>query len=102
MSATVFDKRGSVLTAIPDGRLDTATSPVFEKELLPYLDDVREVVMDFSNVEYVSSGGLRVLLATQQRMEKTGGVLKLIHVNEHVLAIFDLVGFMDVVTVVPD
>ena len=99
MSATIFDKNGSLLTVKPDGRLDTATSPVLEKELQPYLDGIQNVVMDFEKVDYISSGGLRVLLAIEQQMEDRGGGLRLIHVNENIIEIFELVGFMDVVTV---
>ena len=99
MSATIFDKDGSLLTVKPDGRLDTATSPVLEKELQPYLDGIQNVVMDFEKVDYISSGGLRVLLAIEQQMEDRGGGLRLIHVNENIIEIFELVGFMDVVTV---
>lgn len=102
MSNTVFEKQGTALTVKPQGRLDTATSPVLENELRQQLDGVQEITMDFSGVEYISSGGLRVLLATEQQMESRGGSMKLIHVNEHILKIFELVGFMDVVTVVPD
>ncbi len=100
MSNTIFDKQGSKLTVIPEGRLDTATSPVLEKEMQQYLDGVQEITMDFAKVEYISSGGLRVLLATEQLMEDRDGSMQLIHVNEHILEVFELVGFMDVVTVV--
>ncbi len=101
MSATGFEKNGSVLTVRPEGRLDTAASPVLERELQQRLDGVTEVVMDFAKVEYISSGGLRVLLAAEQLLEEKGGGLRVIHVNGNILEIFELVGFMDVVTVVP-
>ena len=99
MSATVYEKNDHVLTVKPKGRLDTATSPLLEKEMRLYLDGVQDVIMDFAKVEYISSGGLRVLLTTEQLLENRGGGLKLIHVNEHILEIFELVGFMDVVKV---
>ena len=102
MAATIFEKNGSTLTVKPSGRLDTATSPVLDSELRQNLDGVREMIMDFSDVEYISSGGLRVLLGMEQLMESRGGSLTLIHVNEHILEIFDLVGFMSLVTVVKD
>ena len=102
MSATIFEKQGSVLTVKLEGRLDTATSPVLENELRQYLDGVQEITMDFANVEYISSGGLRVLLATEQLLENRGGSMKLTHVNEHILEVFELVGFMDVVKVERD
>ena len=102
MSTTIFEKNGSKLTVKPEGRRDTATSPVLEKEMQQYLDGVQELTMDFSNVEYISSGGLRVLLATEQLLEEWGGSMQLIHVNEYILEVFDMVGFMDVVTVVQE
>ena len=102
MSATVFEKQGNVLTVKPEGRLDTATSPIFDSELRKHLDGVQEIIMDFAAVDYISSGGLRVLLTTDQTMEKKGGHMKLIHVNEHILDIFKLIGFMDLVTVGQD
>lgn len=102
MSATLFKKIGSLLTVKPDGRLDTATSPILEQELQPYLEGVENVIMDFEKVEYISSGGLRVLLAIEQQMEDRGGSLRLVHVNDNIIEIFELVGFMDVVTVDQD
>lgn len=99
MSTTVFEKAGNVLTVKPEGRLDTATSPVLEQELQPHIDGVQEIVMDFTNVEYISSGGLRVLLAVEQKMEEKNGSLRLTHVNRNIIEIFELVGFMDVVKV---
>ncbi len=102
MSATVFEKQGSRLTVKPEGRLDTATSPILESEMQPYLDTVQDVVMDFTKVEYISSGGLRLMLTTDQQLESRGGSLKIIHVNENILEIFSLVGFTDIITVEQD
>ena len=102
MSTTIFEKKDNLLSVKPVGRLDTATSPVLEKELEPYMEGVQDVLMDFADVEYISSGGLRVLLAVEQLLEDRGGKLRLIHVNSSIMEIFDLVGFMDVVTVEQD
>lgn len=102
MSEAAYEKTGGLLTVKPAGRLDTATSPALEKELSGRLTGVTDVVMDFSDVEYISSGGLRVLLALQQRLENGGGSLRVTHVNGSILEIFELVGFMEVVKVERD
>ena len=102
MSDTIFQKQGSHLTVKPVGRLDTATSPVLEKEMQAWLDGTVHITMDFSRVDYISSGGLRVLLSTEQLLEERGGELRLIHVNRHIIDIFEMVGFMDVVKVEKD
>ena len=102
MSDATFEKQGSTLTAKPKGRLDLVTSPVLEKELRAQMDGVQEIIMDFTDVEYISSGGLRVLLAMEQQLEKNGGSMKVIHANENILDVFELVGFMEVVTVIRD
>ena len=102
MSTTIFEKQGTTLTVKPQGRLDTATSPVLEQEMQQYLDGVLNVTMDFADVEYISSGGLRVLLSTDQILEDRGGNLRVIHVNEHILEVFQLVGFMEIIDVEED
>ena len=57
------------------------------------------MIIDLEKVDYVSSGGLRVLLGTQQEMDDRGGTMKVIHVNPQIMKIFDMVGFLDVLTV---
>ena len=81
MADTVFEKDGDRLTVKPEGRLDTATSPILEREVQEHLDGVQELIMDFEKVEYISSGGLRVLLATEQTIENRDGSMKVIHAN---------------------
>ena len=80
------------------GRLDTVTSPSLEAELNGTLDGVSELTMDFEELEYISSAGLRVLLAAQKEMNKRG-VMKLTHVNETIMEIFEVTGFADILTI---
>ena len=102
MFTTEFERNGDLLIVRPKGRLDTSTSTAFDAELKQHLDGVQEIVMDFSDVPHITSAGLRVLLTTEQLMEDRAGNMKLIHVNDFIIDIFDLVGFMDVVNVVQD
>lgn len=81
-----------------EGRLDTVTAPDLEKELKEVLDGASELVMDFENLEYISSAGLRVLLATQKVMGRKGG-MKVINVNETIMEIFEVTGFSDILTI---
>ena len=99
MTNTIFEKNGSLLTVKPEGRLDTATSPELEKEITSYLEGVQNIVMDFERVEYLSSGGLRLLLTLEQKMIDQGGGLKLIHVNEYIFEVLEMMGMMNEMTI---
>ena len=81
-----------------EGRLDTVTSPSLESELNGALEGVSELTMDFEKLEYISSAGLRVLLAAQKEMNKRG-VMRLTHVNETIMEIFEVTGFADILTI---
>jgi anti-sigma B factor antagonist len=94
-----FKKDGTTLTVTPEGRLDTATSPELEKRMTPEMEGMTEIIIDLANVEYVSSGGLRVLLSVEQEMEECGGKLTVIHVNSHIMEILDITGFLDIINV---
>ena len=89
---------GSELTVALEGRLDTITSPELEKELVDSLDNVKELVLDFEALDYLSSAGLRVLLSTQKRMSRQGS-MKLVHVNDTIMEIFEVTGFTDILTI---
>ena len=86
------------LTVALEGRLDTTTSPELEKSLNESLDGVTELIMDLSGLEYISSAGLRVLLSAQKLMMKQGS-MKVIHVNETVMEILEVTGFVDILTI---
>ena len=82
-----------------EGRLDTITSPDLEKELNDVLSEITKLTMDFDKLEYISSAGLRVLLSTQKTMTKQNGEMKIIHVNEIIMEIFEVTGFIDILTI---
>ena len=81
-----------------EGRLDTVTAPELEKELKASLDGVTALTLDFGKLEYISSAGLRVLLAAQKLMAKQGS-MKLTGVNETIMEILDVTGFSDILTI---
>ena len=89
---------GEKLTLAIAGRLDTNSSPKLEAELRQSVDGVTELFFDFSEVEYISSAGLRVLLAAQKVMNRQGS-MKLIGVSDEVLEVFEITGFADMLTI---
>ena len=86
------------LTLKISGRLDTTTAPDLEKEIGDSLEVVEELVMDMEGLEYISSAGLRVILKAQKQMN-TQGSMKLVNVNDSVLEVFDITGFIDILTI---
>lgn len=92
------NKNDNFLTLKLEGRLDTTTAPQLENELSENLNGVTELTIDFAELSYISSAGLRVLLATQKRMNKQGS-MKLINVNEIVMEVFEITGFVDILTI---
>ena len=91
-------KNGSELTIALEGRLDTTTAPQLEEELKAALPGVTALTWDMASLAYLSSAGLRVLLAAQKQMNKQGS-MKVINVNETIMDIFEVTGFVDVLTI---
>ena len=91
-------KNEKMLTIALEGRLDTLTAPELEAVLNDALAGVEELTFDFEKLDYISSAGLRVLLAAQKTMNRQG-TMKVIHVNEMILEIFEVTGFSDILTV---
>ena len=85
-------------TLIVSGRLDTQTAPVLETELDAFLSGLKELTFDMTNLEYVSSAGLRVILKAQKAMNSQGS-MKLIGVNDSIMEVFDITGFLDILTI---
>lgn len=81
-----------------EGRLDTTTAPQLEAELKHSLGDVTNLVLDFQKLEYLSSAGLRVILAAQKTMNKQGKMV-IRNVNEAIMEVFEITGFVDILTI---
>ncbi len=91
---TLNDK---ALTIALEGRLDTTSAPQLEAEV-KQLGDITELVFDFTALDYLSSAGLRVLLAAQKLMNKQGKMV-VRHVNETIQEVFEVTGFADILTI---
>lgn len=89
---------GSELTVALTGRLDTSTASELENELKESLDGITALVIDMAALEYISSAGLRVLLSTQKTMNRQGE-MRVIHVDEAIMEIFEVTGFSDILTI---
>ncbi len=92
------NQEASNLTISLEGRLDTTTAPQLEAELKNDLGGIDKLVMDFEKLEYISSAGLRVLLSAQKIMNKQGSMV-VKNVNENVLDVFEVTGFVDILTI---
>lgn len=86
------------LTLTLTGRLDTTTAPQLETELKRSIGGVESLVLDFADLEYLSSAGLRVLLAAQKVMNKQGKMV-IRNVNETISEVFEITGFSDILTI---
>lgn len=91
-------REGDALTVALEGRLDTTTAPQLEAELKQSLDGVAALTLDMQQLDYLSSAGLRVLLAAQKQMNKQGTMV-IRHVNETIMEVFEVTGFIDILTV---
>jgi len=89
---------GTELTIVLTGRLDTTTAPQLEAELKANLPGVEHLVLDFAALDYLSSAGLRVLLAAQKQMNKQGDMV-VRSVNQTIAEIFEVTGFGDILTI---
>ena len=80
------------------GRLDTITAPALDKTINEDIGDAKNLVLDVKGMEYISSAGLRVLLAAQKKMQKIGS-MKVINVCEEVMEVFEMTGFADILVI---
>ena len=92
------EQNGKDLKLAVEGRLDTLTAPELEADLGREMPGAETLTLDFSKLDYISSAGLRVLLAAHKAMSRKGG-MKVTGVNEIVQEVFDVTGFSDVLTI---
>ena len=89
---------GEAVTLVVSGRLDTQTAPELDKEIDSVVSGTKELTFDMSRLEYVSSAGLRVILKAQKIMNAQGS-MKLTGVNDSIMEVFDITGFLDILTI---
>ena len=89
---------GETLTVALEGQLNTMTAPELEGELRTAVNGITELIFDFSELAYVSSAGLRVLLAAQKVMNKQGS-MKIRNANEEIKDVFELTGLTDIMDI---
>jgi len=91
-------RNAAELTVALSGRLDTNTAPELEKALNTSLEGVNMLFIDMEKLDYISSAGLRVLLAAQKIMNEQGK-MTITHVNEAIMEIFEVTGLSDILTI---
>ncbi len=97
MNINIEKDNGRVILKI-EGRLDTTSAPELEKAINNEGDSLKNLVLDFNCVDYISSAGLRVLLSAQKKMNVQGH-MELINVSEAVMDIFEMTGFADILEI---
>ncbi|MCI8478562.1 MAG: STAS domain-containing protein [Oscillospiraceae bacterium] len=92
------NRQGDTLTLTLDGRLDTNTSPELDAALKASLDGVKLLILDLKDLVYLSSAGLRVILAAQKKMNRQGRLV-IRHVCATIMEVFEVTGFSDILTI---
>lgn len=92
-------ENGNEVTLVLSGRLDTTTAPQLELQLQEGLAGRDRLIMDFADLEYLSSAGLRVLLGAHKAMLKQNGGMVIRNVNEVIHDVFEITGFLDIMNI---
>ena len=81
-----------LVTLVITGRLDTTTAPNLEAVIKDLSGDIKELVFDMSELEYISSAGIRVLLGAYKKMHMNNGMMRIEKPNETVFEVFEMTG----------
>ena len=95
----VKEFEGSTLTVFIKGEVDTVTAPTLEKEVSADQGKAEALVLDFNDVNYVSSAGLRVILSLYKKQSEKGGTFELVNVNAEVMTVLEMTGFTSFLTI---
>ena len=87
------------ITVSIEGRLDKISSPTLEEELKPEVEKKKDIVIDCANLEYISSAGLRILVACEKQLKTNSKSLQLINVNDDVMTILQVTGFVYILNI---
>ena len=94
-----FNKQDSTLTVAISGNIDTVTAPELNSKLQENISGIKDLVLDFAAVDYISSAGLRVVMIANQNMEECDGELTIRNVNDDVMEVFEMTGFADILVI---
>ena len=98
MEVKVLKEENSIKVLIK-GRIDSDTSPKLEKELKKHVSKSLEMILDFEQVDYISSAGLRAILAISKAFEHKKSSLTIINVSPVIAEVFDMTGFSEVINI---
>lgn len=87
------------ITIFLEGRLDKLSSPVLEEAMKKELEKKKDIVIDFKNLEYISSAGLRILIANEKELKSIGKTMEIINVNADVMSILNVTGFIYILNI---
>ena len=96
---TTIDGANATIAVI--GKLTVATVPNLETALAELPDEAVNVTLDLSELDYIASAGLRVVVSNDKALRSRGGVLRLIHPNDEVMDVLDATGLVGILTVEP-
>lgn len=94
----IVNKNESAVDMVLDGRLDTNTSPQLDAAIKENIAGVQELYIDMKDLKYISSAGLRVILSAQKQMNRQGKMV-LRNVGEAIMDVFEVTGFVDILTI---
>lgn len=96
-----IEKIGETLVVSPEGKINSANATSLEADLLAQVEKgERKVVLDLSRLDYISSAGLRVVLLLAKRLKQQAGSLVLCSLQPHVSEVFEISGFLGILTAV--
>lgn len=97
----IEQRKDDILILELTGSIDPNTSPVLQKKVLDFIgSNEKKIILDFTNVEYISSAGLRVMLMAAKSMKKSGGQIILSSMKDFVKEVFDMSGFSTIFKIV--
>lgn len=100
---TIITKQNDVIIIKPINRLDSNTFEAFEQEINSQIsNNASKLIIDFTELEYISSAGLRVILVTAKKLKKTKGTLRLCAMKDFIKEIFDIAGFSAILNIDTD
>ena len=94
----INNEENGVMSVFLIGRLDSVTAPKLEQLFNDFNEQYKEIVFDFSELEYVSSAGLRVILLMQKKMNEIGK-MTIKNVKDSIMEIFEMTGFADILNI---